>query len=47
MNFNYNITQQLDHFAEEDYGEFGFSTCTVEQQENIIKKVYTIRCLNI
>ena len=36
-----------DYFAMKLYGEFGFATCTIDQQEYIIKKVYTIRGLNI
>ena len=41
------ITVQLDYFAMKLYGEFGFATCTIDQQEYIIKKVYTTRGLNI
>jgi hypothetical protein len=42
-----NITEQLDYFAREDFGEFGFATCTIDEQEAIIKKVYKIRFSNI
>lgn len=41
------ITEQLDYFARENFGEFGFSTCTIDEQEEIIKKVYEIRFSNI
>jgi hypothetical protein len=41
-----NITEQLDYFAREDFGEFGFGTCTIDEQEAIIKKVYQIRFSN-
>jgi|15BtaG_2_1085339.scaffolds.fasta_scaffold06053_2 hypothetical protein len=41
----YNITEQLDFFAEEMFGEFGFATCSVDEQEIILKKVYQIRFL--
>jgi hypothetical protein len=47
MNFQYNLTEQLDYFAREDYGEFGFTTCSFDEQEAIIKKVYKIRFSNI
>ena len=30
---------KIDKLAEEIYGEFGFSTCTEEQQKVIIKKI--------
>jgi hypothetical protein len=41
------ITEQLDYFAKKDFGEFGFATCTIDEQEAIIKKVYAIRFSNI
>jgi hypothetical protein len=28
---------KIDKLAKEMYGEFGFSTCTEEQQKNIVK----------
>ena len=30
---------KIDKYAEELYGEFGFSTCTEEQQDKIIKLI--------
>jgi hypothetical protein len=30
---------KIDKYAEELYGEFGFSTCTNEQQDKIIKLI--------
>ena len=30
---------KIDKLAKEMYGEFGFSTCTEEQQKVIIKKI--------
>jgi len=38
---------KIDKLAQELYGEFGFSTCTEEQQQVIIKKILditTIKC---
>ena len=29
--------QQLDNLASENYGEFGFNTCSEEQQEELLK----------
>lgn len=33
---NNNMNKILDKIAQEQYGEFGFSTCTDEQQMEII-----------
>ena len=33
------MNMKIDKLAEELFGEFGFSTCTEEQQKIIIKKV--------
>ena len=33
------MKMKIDKLAEELYGEFGFSTCTEEQQNKIIKYV--------
>ena len=33
------MNMKIDKLAEELYGEFGFSTCTEEQQNKIIKYV--------
>ena len=33
------MVELLDRIAQVDYGEFGFSTCTDEQQLEIISKV--------
>jgi len=30
---------KIDKYAEELYGEFGFSTCTQEQQDKIIQLI--------
>jgi len=30
---------KIDKLAKEMYGEFGFSTCTEEQQQVILKKI--------
>ena len=34
--------KQLDILAEKIFGEFGFTTCTEEQQEYIINNYYKI-----
>ena len=36
---NNNMNMKIDKLAEELYGEFGFCTCTEEQQNTIIKYV--------
>ena len=33
------MNMKIDKLAKEIYGEFGFSTCTEEQQKVIIKKI--------
>ena len=33
------MNMKIDKLAEELYGEFGFSTCTEEQQKIIINKI--------
>ena len=33
------MNMKIDKLAEELFGEFGFSTCTEEQQKVIIKKI--------
>ena len=35
--------QTLDNLAENLFGEFGFATCTEEQQEYIITKYYKLK----
>jgi|TARA_R100000479_G_scaffold175422_1_gene126430 hypothetical protein len=34
------ITKTLDTLAQEWYGEFGFSTCTSEEQDVIVNYVF-------
>ena len=33
------MRMKIDKYAEELYGEFGFSTCTQEQQDKIIQLI--------
>jgi hypothetical protein len=35
--------QNLDNLAKNLFGEFGFATCTKEQQEYIITKYYKLK----
>ena len=44
---NNNMNMKIDKLAEELYGEFGFSTCTEEQQQVIIKKILDITTIRL
>tara|TARA_R100000935_G_scaffold16912_1_gene33379 strand:- start:549 stop:686 length:138 start_codon:yes stop_codon:yes gene_type:complete len=35
------ITKQLDEMAVEMFGEFGFSTCSYQEQDIIVNELYT------
>ena len=41
------MNMKIDKLAKELYGEFGFSTCSEEQQQVIIKKILDITTIKL